>query len=50
MNNQLCRICGCEIKELDLCKKCRLTVTTVCNCCKNIVDIQTHIHGECNAL
>ena len=50
MNNKLCRICGCEIKELDLCTKCRLTVTAVCNCCKNIMDIQTHVHGEYNDL
>ena len=50
MNNKLCRICGCEIKELDFCIQCRLKVTAICNCCQNIVDIQTHVNGVCNGL
>ena len=50
MNNRLCRTCGCEIREFDLCTKCCLKVTTVCNCCKNIVGIQTHVHGKQNGL
>ena len=50
MNNKLCRICGCEIKELDFCIQCRLKVTAICNCCQNVVDIQTHVNGVCNGL
>ena len=50
MNNKLCRSCGYEIKELDLCLKYHLIITTTCNCCKNIVDIQTHIHVDFNGL
>jgi len=50
MNNKLCRLCGCEIKELDLCIKCHLITTTICNCCKNVVDVQTHIHIDFNGL
>ena len=46
MNNKLCRLCGCEIKELGLCKKCSLIITTICNCCRNIVDTQTHVHVD----
>jgi hypothetical protein len=46
MNNKLCRLCGCDIPELDLYTKCRLNITAICNYCKNIVDMQTHVHGE----
>ena len=48
MNNKLCRICGCEIRELDLCTACRLSITSICNCCENVVDIQTHASGICD--
>ena len=47
MNYALCRLCGCEIKELDLCQKCSLIITTITNCCKNVIEIQTHIHVDC---
>ena len=49
MNNKLCRICGCEVRELDLCTTCRLSITSICNCCKNVVDTQTHASGMCDA-
>ena len=48
MNNKLCRICGCEVRELDLCTACRLSITSICNCCENIVDVQTHASGVCD--
>ena len=50
MNNKLCRLPGCEIKELHLCLKCHLITTSICICCKNIVDIQTYIHIDFNGL
>ena len=50
MNNKLYRICGCEMKELDICTKCSLGITRICNCCKNIFDVQTHVHGVHNGL
>lgn len=46
MNYKLYQLFGCEIKELDLCKKCNLFSTTICNCCKSIVEIQTPIHVD----
>ena len=48
MNNKLCRICGCEIRELDLCTTCRLSITAICNCCENIVDLKNHVRGMCD--
>ena len=48
MNNKLCRICGCEIRELDLCTICCLSITAICNCRKNIVDIKNHVRGMCD--
>ena len=45
MNNKLCRLCGCEIQELGICKKCTLIIIAICNCCNNIFDVQTHVHG-----
>ena len=47
MNNKLCRICGCEIRELDLCTTCRLSITAICNFCENIVDLKKHDRGMC---
>ena len=45
MNNKLCRLCVCEIQELGICKKCTLIIIAICNCCNNIFDVQTHVHG-----
>ena len=50
MNNKLCRLCGCEIQEVDLCIKYHLRITTICNCYKNIVSVQTHVHEELHGL
>ena len=44
MNIQLCRICGCEVKDLAKCNKCSLVISTICNCCANIEQIQIHTH------
>ena len=50
MNDKLCRLCGCEVKELDLCIKCHLSTTATCNYCKNVIDVNTHFHGGYNGL
>ena len=50
MNDNLCRLCGCEVKELVLCIKCHLSTTAICNYCKNIIDVNTHFHGGYNDL
>ena len=44
------RLCGCEIKQFHICLKCSLTISTICNCCKNIFDVQTHVPGVYNGL
>ena len=44
MNIKMCRKCGCEIQEFERCCKCRLAISTICNCCANIVLTQTHTH------
>ena len=44
MKIELCRLCGCETKEFERCNKCRLIVSTICNCCANILSIQVHRH------
>ena len=44
------RLCGYEIKQFDICIKCSLTISTICNCCKNIFDVQTHVPGVYNGL
>ena len=44
MKIELCRICGCQTEELERCGKCRLIISTMCNCCANIVCVQTHSH------
>ena len=48
MNNKLSRLCGCEIREIDLSTTCRLSITSICNYCENIVNIQTHASGICD--
>ena len=44
MNIKMCRKCGCEIQGFERCCKCRLAISTICNCCANIVLTQTHTH------
>ncbi len=44
MKDELCRICGCEVKDLKKCPKCKLITSTICKCCKNIEKSQTHSH------
>ena len=50
MNNKLSTICECEIKELEICTKYGLGITTIHNWCKNIFDVQIHVCGIHNGL
>ena len=50
MNNKLSRICESEIKEFKICTKYGFGITIICNCCKNIFDVQTPVYGVHNGL
>jgi|SaaInlStandDraft_6_1057023.scaffolds.fasta_scaffold05753_8 hypothetical protein len=46
MKDELCRACGCTVNDYTKCKKCSLTTSTICNCCKKIDYTQTHFHEK----
>ena len=50
MNNKLSKLCECKIMEFDLYARCRLTIYAIYNCCKTLVETQTHIHVDRNDL
>ena len=41
----MCRACGCEVRELERCGRCRITAATICECCLKILPVQTHTHA-----
>lgn len=45
MNPTMCRVCGCDIREFERCDRCRLAVSTICECCSAVMSVQSHVHA-----